>query len=260
MLSSLIIIFFAFGACIGSYLNVLIYRLPQNLDTVRMGSHCRNCLTPLKWFHNIPIISFILLSGKCGFCKTRINAQYPLIEIFMGSVAIMLMPHQINAENIFLFILLLSVCSIFLVHTIIDLRYKILPNKLNIALAVVLLILSLKVNTLEHILLGVLIGFGFTYLVTWVFYKLRGQIGLGGGDIKLFGALGLYLGPIGILHNIFMSCMVGAVVSIALMASGTIKRDEAIPFGPFIIMMATIQIYFPRYFGQFLGFIGLSFV
>jgi len=257
---SLIILFFAFGACIGSYLNVLIYRLPQNIDTVKKGSHCRSCLTPLKWFHNIPIVSFIVLNGKCGFCKTKISIQYPLIELFMGVVALILMPYKLNAESLLMFILLLAVCSIFLVHTIIDIRFKILLDKLNIVLAIVLLILSLKANTLEHIFFGILIGFGFTYLVTWVFYKLRGQIGLGGGDIKLFGALGLYLGPIGILHNIFMSCMVGAVVSVALIASGTLKRDEAIPFGPFIILMATIQIYFPRHFSEFLGLIGLSFV
>lgn len=252
-------LYFSFGACIGSYLNVLILRLPQNLDTVSKSSHCPKCLSPLRWYHNIPILSFILLAGKCGFCRSRISFQYPLIELLLGVFAVMLMPHNTSSINLVLFVSNLAIGAIFVVHTIIDLRHKILPDQLNIALALILLPLSLINNSVTFVALGAGIGFGFTYLVTWIFYKLRGQIGLGGGDIKLFGALGLYLGPLGILHNIFLSCFVGAVVSVACIASGVLKRDQAIPFGPFIILIASIQIYFPRFFSDFLRLAGLSF-
>jgi leader peptidase (prepilin peptidase) / N-methyltransferase len=251
--------FFIFGACIGSYLNVLIYRLPQNIDTVQKGSFCRSCLKPLRWYENIPLLSYLALAGKCRSCKARISPQYPLVEFIIAILAVLLMPHRVTVESLLIFILMFSIGSIFLVHFVIDFRHKILPDKLNIALAVILLVLSLLKNSFHHIALGVSIGFGFTYLVTWVFYKLRGLVGLGGGDIKLFAALGLYLGPLGILQNIFLSCMIAALTSLGLMFGGLMKRDEAIPFGPFIILVASLQIYFPRYFDHFLRLIGFSF-
>tara|TARA_Y100000385_G_C12606192_1_gene430945 strand:- start:190 stop:516 length:327 start_codon:yes stop_codon:yes gene_type:complete len=97
-------------------------------------------------------------------------------------------------------------------------------------------------------LMGGAIGFLGPLIVTWVFYKLRGQIGLGGGDIKLFGILGLLLGPVGIMHNIFMSCFVGAIIGILLIATKRMNKDTALAFGPYIIVVASFQIYFPNYF------------
>lgn len=104
-------------------------------------------------------------------------------------------------------------------------------------------------------LLGVLIGGGLPYLVTWLFYKLRGKIGLGGGDIKLWAVLGLYLGPIGIVHNIWVSCSLGAIIGVMLIFFKVIERDQPVPFGPFILVVASAQIFFDEFFHRFLSFL-----
>ena len=106
--------------------------------------------------------------------------------------------------------------------------------------------------------LGFLIGFGGTWLITYLFYKLRGQIGLGGGDIKLFGILGLFLGPIGIIYNLFLSCFLGATIAGVQILIGKMKKSEPMPFGPFIILVAMAQIYFPEQFLKLLITFGFN--
>jgi leader peptidase (prepilin peptidase)/N-methyltransferase len=104
-------------------------------------------------------------------------------------------------------------------------------------------------------LLGGLVGLGFPLIVTWVFFKLRGQVGLGGGDIKLYGALGIYLGPVGIMQNIFLSCFLGATVGLIMIALKYMKKDNPIPFGPFIIITGAFQIFFPDLFANVISYI-----
>lgn len=106
-------------------------------------------------------------------------------------------------------------------------------------------------HTYQHILIGLSIGFGFPYGVTYAFYKLRGQVGLGGGDIKLFAVLGIFLGPIGIINNIFLSCFFGATFSLILMSLGRMSRESKMAFGPFILIVAAFQIFFPDQFRIF---------
>ena len=110
-------------------------------------------------------------------------------------------------------------------------------------------------NPWTHWLIGGALGLGFPLLVSWAFYLLKGQVGLGGGDIKLYGALGFYLGPIGVMQNIFLSCFLGALVGIALIASKIIKRENPIPFGPFIIVVAAFQIFLESWFKHLIAYI-----
>jgi leader peptidase (prepilin peptidase)/N-methyltransferase len=98
-----------------------------------------------------------------------------------------------------------------------------------------------------HWLLGGAFGFAVPLFVTWLFYKLRGQVGLGGGDIKLFGILGLFLGPVGISFNIFFSCFIGAIIGLFMIATKKITKENPLPFGPSILMVASFQIFFPKY-------------
>ena len=114
---------------------------------------------------------------------------------------------------------------------------------------------SLVLHPWSYWLLGAVVGAGFPLLVSWIFYQLKGQVGLGGGDIKLFGVLGLYLGPIGILQNIFLSCFVGAFVGLFLLLARVIKRENPIPFGPFIIIVASFQIFADKWFNHLLRYI-----
>ncbi len=104
-------------------------------------------------------------------------------------------------------------------------------------------------------LVGGALGLGFPLLVSWLFYLIRGQVGLGGGDIKLYGVLGIYLGPIAVMQNIFLSCFLGAIVGVILMATKIIKKENPIPFGPFIIIVASAQIFAEKWFDHLLRYI-----
>lgn len=243
----------AFGICIGSFLNAVIYRLPRKISLSASRSRCPHCNTMIRWFENIPICSYIFLRGKCSKCNNKISIEYPLVEIFMGIIAFLILPKYFTAHSIQVFFFQLSVLAVFLSHTIIDLRHKMLPDALNIYLGIIFLAYSVIYRDWMFYVSGAAIGFAFPYLVTWIFYKINGKIGLGGGDIKLFLVLGIFLGPMGIMHNIFLSCFLGSIVTIFLIILRVIDRKTYIPFGPFIIAVASIQIFFPKIIKNFLG-------
>lgn len=243
---------FLFGACIGSFLNVIIYRLPRELDFVFKRSFCPNCRNNIPWYANIPIISFLFLKGKCKNCKMSISVRYPLNEILMGLFAVYSFPFDLNNQNIGLYLFYLTILGVFLCIFFIDLEFKIIPNSLNIYLGLIFLSFSIFFRPFHFWIVGSLIGFGFPLLVTWLFYLLRGKIGLGGGDIKLFGVLGIFLGPLGIVQNIFLSCFSGAIIGGGLILIKKLGKNAQIPFGPFIVLVALIQIFFPKFFKTYL--------
>jgi prepilin signal peptidase PulO-like enzyme (type II secretory pathway) len=236
---------FIFGLLIGSFLNVLILRLPIKKDIVKTRSACPHCGTQLTWYHNIPIFSFVFLRGKCAFCKTPISLRYPLIELLTGLISFWLCPNEFNSVALTQYFFYFTVACIFIVHFMIDLDHQLLLDSINIYLLVIVLTHVLFFSSFNHWMFGGLIGFCVPLLVTWLFYKIRGQIGLGGGDIKLFGILGLYLGPVGIVFNIFLSSLVGAVIGSLLIGFKKITKDKPMAFGPAIILVAAFQIYFP---------------
>jgi leader peptidase (prepilin peptidase)/N-methyltransferase len=152
----------------------------------------------------------------------------------------------------------MSIFSVFVAHFVIDLQFKILPDVLNLYLAFIIGSFSIVFNPWWFWALGGAIGFGFPYIITWAFYKYSGKVGLGGGDIKLYGALGLYLGPVGVMTNIFMSCFLGSVVTLLLIGLKLFKREDFIPFGPFIIVVGFFQIFLPEQFSWLLNVLGLQ--
>lgn len=239
---------FMFGSIIGSFLNVLIYRLPLEQDVIFPRSSCPHCGSLIPFYRNIPIISFLLLRGKCGDCKGKISWVYPVVELISGIAAFLLFPDNFTILELTMFGFKFSIFSVFIVHFVIDCRHKILPDSLNLYLALVFLSYGIVYHPWIEWVVGGAIGFFFPLAITWGFYLLRGQVGLGGGDIKLYGALGLYLGIQGIVYNIFLSCLLGAVVGGAFLIITKKGRDTHIPFGPFIIVVAVAQIFFPSYF------------
>ena len=243
----LAVYFFIFGLLIGSFLNVVIIRLPQKMNLVTKRSACPKCGTQLKWYHNIPVFSFLALRGKCAFCGTRISWRYPLIELFTGLVALWLMPAVFTQMSLGLFLFYFTIACIFICHFMIDLDHHLLLDSLNLYLFALFMAFSVFTFHWQYWLMGGLIGFLGPLLVTWLFYKWRGQVGLGGGDIKLYGILGIYLGPTGIIFTIFLSCFVGAVVGLALIAAKRMTKDKPMAFGPSILLVAAFQIFFPEY-------------
>lgn len=236
---------------IGSFLNAVIYRVPRKMNIAYPRSHCTSCKKMIYWYENIPILSYIFLRGKCSKCKTPYSVQYPIIEATVGLVSVLLMPKSFDSMAVMYFFLYFSIFCALLCHFIIDIKHQILPDSINIYLALVFLCISFLKYSATYYISGAAIGFLFPYLVTLAFYYLKGQQGLGGGDIKLYAALGIILGPVGIINNIFLSCFFGAVFSLIMMSLGKMSRDSKLAFGPFIIIVAAFQIFLPALFRHF---------
>lgn len=252
-----ILFVFLFGALVGSFLNVLIHRLPRSEDVVFKPSHCPKCLSKIRWYQNIPIFSYVLLRGKCNFCKSRISIRYPVVEFITALGALYFAEKYLIFGQVFYFVFYFSIFCAFVVHFAIDIEHQLLLDKINLFLLALIFPYVLFFHSWSYWLLGAGIGFGVTYLVTWGFYLLRGQVGLGGGDIKLFGVVGLMLGPVGIIHNIFLSCMLGSIVGLILIFSKIMKREHPIAFGPFIIIISSLQIFMPNTFTNMMRWAGL---
>lgn len=252
----IVCVFFAlFGLIVGSFLNALIYRLPRNINIAYPRSSCTSCNKLIYWYENIPVLSYIFLKGRCSGCGSKISLEYPIIELITAIASVLLMPDFLDVKSIVAFFFYFSVFCAFLVHLIIDLKHQILPDGVNLYLGLIFFINIITQKYYLHWALGAAIGFGFPYLVSYIFFKLKGQIGLGGGDIKLWAALGVFLGPIGIIHNIFLSCFLGAIVGGCLLLFKIIKKENPIPFGPFIIIIASFQIFFPHQFDLLMRYI-----
>lgn len=237
---------FIFGCLIGSFLNVVILRMPIEKNLVSDRSACPKCGTQLKWYHNIPIFSFLFLKGKCGFCQARISWRYPLIELLTGLISFWLLPDHLSIENFGFYLFFFSIACIFICHFFIDIDHQLLLDKLNIYLLILIIPYSVFHFHWIHWLLGGVLGFLVPLFVTWLFYKVRGQVGLGGGDIKLFGILGIMLGPMGIFFTIFLSCFVGAIIGLTMIATKKLSKENPLPFGPSILIVASFQIFFPE--------------
>ena len=244
----LLVFVFVFGAMIGSFLNVLIVRLPENQDFIFKRSHCRYCNALIPWYENIPLVSYLFLRGKCSTCARKISLQYPLVELFMAVISVYIFPRNLDLTGFYNYFFYLSIVSVFLVHFVVDLKHRILPDQLNIYLFLLFLLHSIFYQKVGFWISGLLIGLFFPLTVAYIFYKLKGVEGLGGGDIKLYAVLGLLLGPLGIIQTIFFSCFLGSIIGLIMILMKKIDRNYAIPFGPAVILVASAQIFTPHLF------------
>lgn len=242
---------FIYSALFGSFLNVVIYRLPRQIDMVFKSSSCPQCSHKIRWYELFPIFSFLFMRGKCSACKTKISWRYPITELLTALMGLYLAPPTWTFDNIIMFSFYFITFSIFICHFQIDLEHKILPDLLNLLLFSLFLSYAVIYSDWKFWLAGGLIGLLFPLTVTWIFYLLRGQVGLGGGDIKLFGILGIFLGTEMILKNIFLSCFLGSIVGGILIMTKKMDKNNPIAFGPFILIVAFLQVFFPRIFEYF---------
>lgn len=220
------ILFFIFGLCFGSFSNVLIYRLPKNESINFPASHCQNCQTPLKWYHNIPLFSWIFLRGKCAFCKDKISIQYPLVELacgFLSIICFFIEPNILKAIFIaFTFILLLDL-------SIIDFRYTAVPDALLYPVLITSLCYSL---ILDFNFMGI-INAGFFAAIFWllrliVSFALKREA-MGSGDIFIAGVIGAIL-------NWKLSLIAIYLAAIFTLPAYVIvrKKNYELPFVPFL--------------------------
>jgi len=230
------------GLVIGSFLNVVIYRLPRKIMWAQKRSVCPKCDKQLKWYHNIPVLSFAFLGGKCGYCGTRISWRYPLVEMLnAGCYLYFLYSYGLGWE----FGVAAALSSALLVVFFIDYDHQIIPDSITLPGMVLGLAYAFVPGglTILESFIGLLVGGGSLYLVAILGDFLFKKESMGGGDIKLAGMLGAFIGWKKILLVFISSAAIGLVVSIAIMMfSAKLRESRMIPFGPFIAIAALIAI------------------
>ncbi|MGC9006457.1 MAG: prepilin peptidase [Sulfurihydrogenibium sp.] len=241
---------FLLGASIGSFLNVVIYRLPREMSIVYPPSTCPTCKNRIKWYDNIPIVSYIILKGKCRFCKTDISIRYPIVEFITALAAVVsYLKFGFTLDFVFTFYFLASMIAL----SFIDWDFKIIPDEINfLGVFSGLLYAGIKsfqqgsFEPLINALLGSLVGSGFLFLIAFFYLKVRNIEGLGMGDVKLLAFIGSYVGWFGALFTILFGSVLGLVASLYFMKKQ--KEDEImkleIPFGPFLAMAGIIYLFF----------------
>lgn len=250
------ILIFAFGACIGSFLNVCIYRIPAGLSIVHPGSRCPNCRTMIAFYDNLPILSFVLLRGKCRTCQAPIAIRYPVVELLTGLCALacaLAFGLTVHALVVFVFIATLIVVAL------IDLDHRIIPDAISLPGILFFFLAALAVPTVtwQSSIIGILAGGGSLFGVAWVYQFMTGREGMGGGDIKLLAMIGAMTGWQGVVFTLFAASAVGTAIGILLMIRSGRGMKLAIPFGPFLALGAVIYLFFGEclidwYFGTIL--------
>lgn len=236
---------FAFGACFGSFANVVIYRWPRELSLIRPGSSCPHCHKKIKFYENIPILSWIFLRGKCSGCKGAISIEYPLVELLTGLLFVAVFyksGYTLTTLELCLFTAAAVPCFF------IDYKHMYLPDIYTlsgIAIGILGSVINPEFRPLFLSLSGAIFGGGFFYLTAVFYKKLRGIDGMGGGDIKLMAWLGALFGAQSLMFILIVSSVAGTLVgTYIIFMKKKSSKNLAIPFGPFLIFAAYWYYFF----------------
>jgi leader peptidase (prepilin peptidase) / N-methyltransferase len=245
----------AYGLCIGSFLNVCIYRIPKRKSIVFPASHCPRCKARIPWYYNIPVLSYIALRGKCASCKGKISLCYPIVELVTGLMAVAVARHFRGAEH---FVLLsvsyfAFICGLIII-TGIDLRYFIIPDVISLSGIILGVAFSFFLPEMQgeasH-LRGLIYSLGSSLISAGILLAiaLGGTLifrkeAMGMGDVKLVAMFGAFLGFKLTLLAIFLSSVVGSIAGVSLIAAGRAKMQSRIPFGPYLAGGAVIALFY----------------
>jgi leader peptidase (prepilin peptidase)/N-methyltransferase len=233
------LIIFIIGICIGSFLNVVIYRVPKGENIAYPPSHCPTCGKKLKPWHNIPIISYIFLKGKCAYCKEKISIRYPIVELLTGILAILVYKKmEIDIYSVVIF----TVFTIFVALSMIDFEYKAVPDSLNL-LALTLSFFA-SPDILENFTNALILMGGMSLIRYYVSFVIKREA-MGEGDIILAGSMGALLGVKLSLIAIFIASFIAIFPSIY---NRITKKDLELPFIPFLTLGTFIVWYYNDYF------------
>ena len=236
---------FASGAVVGSFLNVLVYRLPREISIVKTPpSSCPACSTPIKWFDNIPLVSWMILRGRCRRCQALISIRYPLVELTAGLLAVVAVARwgvSVTGFEVLVF------AWVSLALGLIDLDYQSLPNVLTYPSIVFGLVFSWLGGYTWWLdaLAGTLVGALLPTLVIVIYKLMRGIEGMGWGDVKYLAAIGAVVGLRGVVGVLVVASIMGALVGLALIASGRGSGKTALPFGTFLALAVIMWLYAP---------------
>ncbi|MEP1895289.1 MAG: A24 family peptidase [Alloalcanivorax venustensis] len=266
--AALILVCVLFGLLVGSFLNVVIHRIPKMMEAtwrqearelldqpapkgeaeppifnlVTPGSHCPHCNHRIRWYENVPVVSWALLKGRCSGCKAAISKRYPIIELLTALVA-GLCAWRFGFDPWLIFMLYGSFTLLAL--AVIDLDTTLLPDDLTYPLlwaGLLAAVLGISPVSLSDAVIGAMAGYLALWSLYWVFKLLTGKEGMGYGDFKLLAALGAWLGWQYLPVVVLLSSVVGLVFAVSMMASGSVKRDQGIPFGPYLAIAGWIAL------------------
>lgn len=247
-----VVAFFIIGSVLGSFLNVCGMRIPAGKSIIKPNSHCPRCGHELKWYELIPIISFIMLKGKCKNCKEPISIIYPFAEFFTGVLfAVSFYSYGWSLD----LVIALAISSLLVLVIVSDITYLIIPDSFIVITSIIILIANFFklgiLNGLLTVLYGV-IAFMILYLILILSSKLFKKETLGGADIKLFFIVGLIFNPLMSMLVLVLACFIALPVSVVLLIK---NKENVIPFGPFIVL-ATLFTFFTKInFEQIMSFL-----
>ena len=240
--------FIIFGSLWGSFANVCIYRLPENKSVITGRSSCPNCKNKIPWYDNIPLLSFILLMGKCRLCKKPIDLQYFIVEL-ISAISFVSIYYFFGLTLAALLLLILSI--FFIIIFFIDLKHFIIPNVLTFPLMIIGFLKSFDPNLNQTIfpnyinsLIGGLFGYSIIWSIIFFYKKIRKKEGMGLGDAKLMAVIGFWFGWVSIPFTIFISSVVALILVIPSLINQSRKMSSEIPFGPYIIIGCILYVSF----------------
>ncbi len=234
---------FILGLCVGSFMNVCIYRIAAGRSIVRPASACPACETPIRFYDNIPVLSYLWLRGRCRTCGAGISIRYPMVELLGGLTALAsFLKFGLSPATAVVFVF----CAALEVIAFIDIDKRIIPDRITLPGIPLFFAASFFVPGTGPVAaaLGILIGGGSLLLIAWLYAAVTGKEGMGGGDIKLLAMIGAMVGWKGVLYTIFVSSAVGTVVGIALMLRAGKGMKMSLPFGPFLSIGAIAYVFF----------------
>lgn len=259
---------FMWGACVGSFLNVCIYRIPREISIVKPRSFCPHCNRTIPWYYNIPLISFLSLKAKCRYCGEKILFRYFLVELLTAVLFLLIwfkFGHQpghrlfrlISITDCKLVPIYWLVISGLLLGTFIDFEHLIIPDRVTLGGILAGLILSAVVpalhvesNAIRALLwsgLGIVTGAGILWIMGIIGKMIFQKDAMGMGDVKLLGAIGAFLGSRAVLFSIMLSAVFGSIVGITLVLSHRKKMQSKIPYGPYLALAAVVWILWGPY-------------
>lgn len=237
----MVLLIFMLGLCLGSFMNVVIYRLPRDLSIILPASHCPKCKHKLKWLHNIPLFSYVYLKAKCAFCHKKISWKYPFVEVLTGTVMAFLYLH-FGFDRLFLEVSLFSLILIALVF--IDFEHQLLPDELTLGLMWLGLLVSVfpGFTTPEEAILGASIGYFSLWLIAKMYEFVAKREGMGYGDFKLLAALGAWAGWQALPWIVLMAALLGTIVAVVLLTLKKATAKTAIAFGPYLAVAGWVVL------------------
>ncbi len=234
------VLMFLLGLCIGSFLNCFIYRLEKEESVAKGRSYCPHCKHSLAWFDLIPVLSFLMLQGKCRYCRGKISIQYPIVEIVTGLIFVLISNQHLifNVQNVANLLFLCYIASSLIIIFVYDLKHYLIPDSVLFPAIIIAFLYRIVVtlsfshwNLIGNFILAALIASGFFL----VLFLISGGRAMGFGDVKLGILLGLVLGFPNILVALFLAFFLGAIIGVVLIATHKKGIKSEVPFGPFLI-------------------------